>query len=370
MATFKELMSAIIYKLKCKVASVNGTTPDENGNVEVQSGVQSDWNENDETSPAFVKNRPFYDGVPVETEIIPESTVTFLNDNNTMLAYWPENFIPTEGETYHVSWDGTEYTCVGSIFFGTPYFGNLYLADDSLEDTGEPFLLLYQGRSVVGTKDTSTGEHTIGIKQYAVPINKINEKYIPNSAFTDAEWDRISNKIVDYKQVNSSLSVVDKSIHVLPGIVCSDTINTTLIFENGKVYSVSGTAKFTNSTSHLTITCNIDVTSTASNYKIFLGSFYDNATKKTADVYLYSSNSHFDTGKLSLISAMSDCTYTFSLDITVNEEAIVLPDICLGDSIQRVGGAIIIPSSTADSTKKFKITVDDTGTISATEVTS
>lgn len=39
------------------------------------------------------------------------------------------------------------------------------------------------------------------------------------------------------------------------------------------------------------------------------------------------------------------------------------------DSIQRVGGDIIIPSSTADSTKKFRITVDDSGTISATEIT-
>ena len=33
-------------------------------------------------------------------------------------------------------------------------------------------------------------------------------------------------------------------------------------------------------------------------------------------------------------------------------------------------GKIIIPSSTAGSTKKFKLTVDDTGTVSATEVTT
>lgn len=33
-------------------------------------------------------------------------------------------------------------------------------------------------------------------------------------------------------------------------------------------------------------------------------------------------------------------------------------------------GEIIIPSSTAGSTKKFTLTVDDTGTVSATEVTS
>ena len=32
--------------------------------------------------------------------------------------------------------------------------------------------------------------------------------------------------------------------------------------------------------------------------------------------------------------------------------------------------AIILTSSTADSTKRFKITVDDTGTLSATEVTA
>ena len=39
------------------------------------------------------------------------------------------------------------------------------------------------------------------------------------------------------------------------------------------------------------------------------------------------------------------------------------------NTIQRVGDDVIIPSSTPDSTKKFKITVDDSGTISATEVT-
>ena len=39
--------------------------------------------------------------------------------------------------------------------------------------------------------------------------------------------------------------------------------------------------------------------------------------------------------------------------------------------LQRVDEAeIIIPSSTAGSTKKFKLTVDDTGTVSATEVTT
>ena len=42
----------------------------------------------------------------------------------------------------------------------------------------------------------------------------------------------------------------------------------------------------------------------------------------------------------------------------------------LTDYIANGDKAIILTSSTAGSTKKFKITVDDTGTLSATEVTA
>ena len=38
-------------------------------------GVQSDWNQNDETAADYVKNRPFYTGDPVETVLVEESTV-------------------------------------------------------------------------------------------------------------------------------------------------------------------------------------------------------------------------------------------------------------------------------------------------------
>lgn len=42
-------------------------------------------------------------------------------------------------------------------------------------------------------------------------------------------------------------------------------------------------------------------------------------------------------------------------------------DQAVGDVLD---GTFIIPSSTAGSQKKFKITVDDSGTITATEVTT
>ena len=46
-----------------------------------------------------------------------------------------------------------------------------------------------------------------------------------------------------------------------------------------------------------------------------------------------------------------------------------IPEEYIDNAIQRVGAEVIIPSSTSGSTKKFRITVDDSGTISATEVT-
>ena len=45
-----------------------------------------------------------------------------------------------------------------------------------------------------------------------------------------------------------------------------------------------------------------------------------------------------------------------------------IPAEYIDDAIQRVGADVIIPSSTPGSTKKFKITVDDSGNLTATEI--
>lgn len=47
-----------------------------------------------------------------------------------------------------------------------------------------------------------------------------------------------------------------------------------------------------------------------------------------------------------------------------------LADGYIPSTIQRVGADVILPSSTAGSTKKFKLTVDDSGALTATEVTT
>lgn len=81
-----------------------------------------------------------------------------------------------------------------------------------------------------------------------------------------------------------------------------------------------------------------------------------------------------DTGEPYLV--VRDGVNSINVISNVSEEVTVyeitsrqLSDVLIPDTIQRVGADVIIPSSTADSTKRFKITVDDSGTLSATEVT-
>ena len=60
-------------------------------------GMQPDWNQNDETQPDYVKNRPFYMGDPVEAVLVEESTVSFVEHNGLYMMEFPSMFEATVG---------------------------------------------------------------------------------------------------------------------------------------------------------------------------------------------------------------------------------------------------------------------------------
>ena len=148
------------------------------GDMPVQ--IQADWNQNDSTAADYVKNRPFYTGDPVETVLVEESTVTFVDNNNGLyLAQLSSTFDATVGEIYKVYWDGTAYECacvyIGDILtIGNPSFIS------SGSDTGEPFLIsiFSDGRIQILTANTSAS-HTFSISTTVTPVIKIDPKYLP-----------------------------------------------------------------------------------------------------------------------------------------------------------------------------------------------
>lgn len=171
-----------------------------NREFEKRAECHPDWNQNDETQPDYVKNRPFYTGYPVETVLVEESTVTFAGGNGSYMGQFPSAFEATVGETYKVSWDGSVYECVCVDFNGILTIGNLYITGAG-PDTGEPFFMnIHNGEGIdIFTSDNSTS-HTISISQDGEPeVVKINPKYLPKTAFItyDSNTDTYSSDLTN-----------------------------------------------------------------------------------------------------------------------------------------------------------------------------
>ena len=85
----------------------------------------------------------------------------------------------TEGQTYTVNWDGTEYKCICGALGVKRYIGNPTIMFES-NDTGEPFLYVYNKNAPAGqfaTFDTSA-THTISVKTTIETVTPMAEEFL------------------------------------------------------------------------------------------------------------------------------------------------------------------------------------------------
>lgn len=123
------------------------TDKDGTKTVDVMNGAQPDWNENDETSPAYVKGRTHW----VEgsfKEVYPERTIAPMSEDEIM-AYVaePATNVPAIGDEVTVVWNGIEYTCECAAYnegegdMGV-IFGNIGALMEGAEVTNDPFVFV------------------------------------------------------------------------------------------------------------------------------------------------------------------------------------------------------------------------------------
>jgi len=149
-------------------------------------GIQSDWNQNDETAADYVKNRPFYVGL-TETEWLPETSV-LIDTDEVRISSTFENEI-TVGTTYSVTFDGTTTEYIGTKF---EYKGKnlVYFGDDFMQVLqgaikGTVYSVLNGALIISTTNETLIGAtHTISIREVSEQIIKVPEKYLPESLAT------------------------------------------------------------------------------------------------------------------------------------------------------------------------------------------
>ena len=324
-----------------------------------QSGVQPDWNQNDSTSADYVKNRPFYTGVPVETVLVEERTVSFAEEADLYIGVLESTFSATVGETYKVSWDGTIYECACVNFNGNQVIGNLSIIGDG-SDTGEPFLMFVYNFEVIEiyTADTSAS-HTFSISGTAAPIVKIPAKYIDKNSsgyvFIHRKDTMTQQEAENYITAISAKEVV----FIIWDIMCiskigfggTTSLDLQLKTQNGEFYFIKK---------------NADGLFAFSDRKFDSASFPSTRGSRDGSPLI-----EFNEKKIQIIPGITsvsvgstDVLFKVHTDGTKSKAFDVLGN---GEAVTP---ALILYSSTANSTKKFRITVNDSGTISATEVTS
>ena len=202
-------------------------------------GIQPDWNQNDDTQPDYVKNRPFYTGGTVETVLLEEQAVTFTDSGSDTTFYFKAS--PEDINHIKVIWDGTEYICIPQIYSDYIEFGNEFIDDATCEDTGEPFY--YDGENFY--TNSSTGSHQIKVSKLSNKVIKIKPNYIPNSnirngsGFFSIEEGSSTTASGDYSHVEGKYNIEDtanKYAHIIGNGDAFNRHNCFMVGWDGAIY--------------------------------------------------------------------------------------------------------------------------------------
>lgn len=306
-----------------------------------------DYLQNDETAADYIKNRPFYTADPIETELV-NGTFAFTSPREGLYVNTDITVELTEGETYKVSIDGVEYETVCQSFNGALYIGSIEIMTGGTPEY--PFV--YTPMDGVFATNIEGVSHEIVIKSFAQEVVKIDAKYLP-VAEDDMYGVVKKSEIVSGYQFQAKVprDEIIKAISELKDGKANITWGGNTVID--AFYNDSDDS----------ITC-IFATDPFRQCKYLNQNgfyYYDRAHPKYIDVSggflrIYNADGIYTT--IDTKGKQADSTISFGC-----EHLAIYDDEILNRK------ELLLLSSTANSTKKFKITVDDSGTLTATEVT-
>lgn len=309
-----------------------------------------DWNQNDSTASDYIKNRPCY-RTTGRISLLNNAEFNFNENNGIFVSMLEPPINIAAGNKCFISWDGVEYECVSEY----QSVGNLAIIGEG-EDTGEPFIIL---DALIATLDTSQS-HVLKFDMLVYDYSKLAAEYIENGRFLKniVYHDRPEitlDEAKEYQKLNDNI----------------------LLNWDGKWIDNISISIANNNITYLTVRNSIANTQTTipmNGDGVFL-------KKNYSDAQVYIRNSPTGSGgtvSLKLNEQRASISSSFINPFSTSDVlfAVKKNGTKNGQDFEVLGDGSVnatyltIPSSTANSTKKFKITVDDTGTISATEVTT
>ena len=329
----------------------------ENGGSSGGSGVQPDWNQNDDTADDYIKNRPFYESTQSVTLL--NGTFNFVNSDGMYLAKPNAAYDLIEGETYTVTFDNVTYKCSATKINGEVcVLGNLSIGGAG-NNTGEPFVISVNNHQWMIATNTSEGTHSVSVVGNAIVITKVPEKYLP--------------PVVGRVGTNDNSEIFNRyDLNVASG-------------KSSHAEGMQTTASGINSHAEGWVTTASGNTSHAEGWKAIASGDYSHAegmqttasgtySHAEGSYTLASSDYQHVQGKYNIkddanIYAHIVGNGSFSSDGKSRSNAHTLDwkgNAWFAGTVE--GTAMIVKSSTSGSSKRFKITVDDSGTITATEI--
>lgn len=318
------------------------------GSGSAQPLATPDWNQNDETAADYIKNRPFYTTDPVETELVNGTFAFALNDS---FGFYVANDVAldlVEGGTYKVSIDGVEYESVCQSLNGGLYIGDLNLFFGGT--ITYPFLCAPSEGVSFGT-NIEGDSHEITIKATVPRVVQIPDKYISDDFMNVVDAGDPTEWLANDCQKYYDLFLQNKILKV----------RTTI--ENRVAYVVSMFYARTVGLQMVVMDANSGLLFLERNN--YTQKYYWSKFKDGRNLYIVNhEESAVSSGNIvyGYLSA-SDSNGLAYVSKDAGKSAEAKKFMFNGDK------EIILASSTTDSTKKFKITVDDSGTLKATEVT-
>ena len=293
------------------------------------------------------------EGYPSKTmgtvTLIEEQELAFaLEDGTVYSAYLngaPEIVV---GQTYTVNWDGTDYECVCVVYYKTILsLGNksIYGAGD---DTGEPFLYLSTG--AFATLET-TASHTISVKKMGEIVTPMAGEFLPVASEDNYGAVKKSEIVTSYKFDRQA-----PHDQMVDAIAAFETGNASIVWGGNKVINAS----YNSSDDTISVRFAEDPLKTL----IFPnnnGAYVENVGSTTYG--------ELQGNQVRIFNGSNDYTVLWAEG--------ELPNVTLATTANRITikgiygmstTEMILQSSTEGSNKNFKITVDDSGTISATEI--
>lgn len=284
--------------------------------------------------------------------LMEEQEVTFAGSDGFMSAILSVGSDLAEGDKLTVIWDGASYDTVVTMIRGQyPAFGNLGMIGIG-ETTDDPFIYLDQGNGnpMWGTADTATS-HTIKVTTIGTVYQTIDVNMLPKAGENYG--------VVKKDEIVTAYSFPANAPHdqMVDAISAFETGNASIVWNGKKVIDAS----YNSSDDTITVAFAreplkfLTYTNVNGLYINTLGSpTYGELQGRQVRI----------TNDNNVYTVLSVEGESGSETLYVTAERISIGGI-YGISTTEM----ILKSSTSGSTKSFRITVDDSGTISATEVT-